>query len=55
MFAVRNSLSFSDNLLTEPQSSDIFYLSALAYLIQYGSAMIRGTVTIPLNTNYLAG
>jgi len=55
MFTVKDSLAFSDNLLSEPQSSDSLYLSALAHLIQYGSPMIRGTVTIPLNTNYLAG
>ena len=55
MFTVRDSLAFSDNLLAEPQSSDSLYLSALAHLIQYGSPMIRGTISIPLNTNYTAG
>jgi hypothetical protein len=55
MFTVRDSLASSDNLLSEPQSSDSLYLSALAHLIQYGSPMIRGTLSIPLNTNYIAG
>ena len=55
MFCVKDSLAFSDNLLSTPQSSDSLYLSAVAHLLQYGSSQINGSISIPLNTNIKAG
>jgi len=55
MFTYRDSLSFSDNLLVTPQSTDSLYLNAVHHLMMYGSKLIRGTVMLPLDTNYTAG